>query len=249
MLMLGGIKSRPDPRDYPYTPRRAGLLGLAPPRQIDRSGALPPCWNQGPIGSCEAHAGAAKLWELYPGYQASRLALYYTGRKLEGRIGQEGMETRDTMKVLQAGVIPESAWPYDLSKVDAPPPSESERRFIGSYARIQGESDLIDHLAHDGCVVLSFNVPDSFMANGTFIPATLQGAGWHCVLAVGYDLDHDTGPSIFVRNSWGDQWGPVGNGHFWMPIAWAVGTDTGDDMWTPHYAPPGTVAGVVIEPA
>ena len=37
-MKLGGIKSRPDDRDYLYTPRRAGLLGLAPPRQIDRSG-------------------------------------------------------------------------------------------------------------------------------------------------------------------------------------------------------------------
>ena len=105
---------------------------------------------------------SGEVVELYPGCQASRLAIYYTGRKLEGRIGQEGMETRDTMKVLQAGVIPESAWPYDLSKVDVPPPSESERRIIGSYARIQGESNLIDHLAHDGCVVLNFNVPDKF---------------------------------------------------------------------------------------
>ena len=52
-----------------------------------------------------------------------------------------------------------------------------------------------------------------------------------------------------MRNSWGDQWGPLGNGYFWMPISWAVGTNTGDDMWTPHYAPPGTVAGVPIEAA
>lgn len=239
--MFGGKKSRPDDRDFPYQPRRAGLLGLPPPSRIDRSGALPRL-NQAYLNACAANAGAAKMAELYPGYVASRLAIWYAGRRLEGTLGENvGMETRDLMKVLQAGVPAEDVWPYDVARADDPPPASSDIRMIGSYSRITGESDLIDHLAHDGSVILSFSVPSTFAADGTFPDQPGASEGWHCVVAAGYDFDHR---ALWCANWWGASWG-IG-GYFWMPIGWAVGDATGNDMWAAHLAPPGTVAGVNV---
>lgn len=244
-MRCGSRKSRPDPRDLVYRSRRAGLLNLPPPPRIDRSGAMPVVWDQGDLGSCEAHAGAAKLYELFPGFIGSRLAIYYRGRQLEHDVkSDDGMETRDLMKVLQAGTIAETLWPYDVAKFADAPPASSEMRLVGSYSRITSKRDLIDHLAHDGAVVLSFGVPSTFMDNGTF-PATADTSeGWHCVLAVGYDLARD---ALFVRNSWGPGWGT--HGYFWMPIAWAVSDETGGDMWAAHAADASTVAGVTLQGA
>lgn len=236
MRVFGSRKSKDDSRDLPYVSRRAGLLDLPPPSRIDRSGALPPCWDQGTLSSCEAHAGAGKLYELYPGFTGSRLAIYFKGRSIEGTLTTDaGMETRDLMKVLQAGVIPESEWPYDQSRFTEAPPPFSDVRIIGAYSRISGRDDLIDHLAHDGCVVLSFCVPSGF-------PTFDSGSqDWHCVLAVGYDLPRD---ALWVRNSWGPTWNK--SGYFWMPIPWTVAPETGDDMWAAQVAPAGTVAGVSV---
>lgn len=246
-MIISGRKSSPDSRDYPYVSRRAGILNVPPPRQVDRSGSLPPAYDQGPMPTCESNAGATKLAELYPGFQASRLAIHYAGRRLENTLRQNvGIETRDLLKVLQAGVIAEAEWPYDILSIDAAPPPGSDRRMIGTYQRIATKSDLIDHLAHDGCVVLSFNVPGQFMADGTF-PTVGQGwdsEGWHCVVGAGYDLDRD---AVFCRNSWGPDWGI--RGYFWLPFSWALDDATGADIWSATLAPPGTVAGVTLEAA
>jgi len=245
--VIFGLKSAPDDRDFPYRSRRPGVLGLPPPRQIDRSGALPPVWDQGPEGSCTAQAGMAKLYELYPGFVGSRLAAWWVARKFEGTLGQNvGVETRTMLKVLQAGVIPEEVWAYDLVHANDAPPPVSDRRFIGSYSRLRGAAALIDHLAHDGSVIFSIDLPDSFMEDGTF-PDTLERHDrWHEVLAVGYDLDLG---DLLVRNSWGEAWGPMGNGHFWCPITWATDAMVGDDLWSASAAPAGTVAGVLLEAA
>lgn len=263
---LGGKRSVHDSRDHRYAGGVRSLLNPAPPLRIDRRADLPPVWQQGGLGSCEGHGGAGRLVEMYPGFMPSRLAIYFAGRVMEGTTDQDvGMQTRDLMKVLQAGVISEDLWPYDESRFKDHPPVGGGRN-IGAYSRLEGENEVVDFLWREGSVVLSFEVPKVFdsdaVAGSGVMP--LGGddnmIGGHCVLAVGYDLDFRAGPNfvgfpwkadqvedsmLLCRNSWGADWGL--KGYFWLPMSWAVDPNTGNDTWAAYRAPDGPqVAGIPI---
>lgn len=251
---LGSLISPEDSRDYEYAPQlRRALLSTPPPSRVDRRANFPAVWDQGAIGSCEGHAGAAKLAELYPGYMASRLAIYYFGRKLMGTIDRDsGMYTRDLMKVLQRGVVNEIEWPYDIARWRELPPMLGETNSIARYSRLRKRDELIDYLANEGAAVFSFQVPKYFDGPGMrsgIVPTSEIGTnliGAHCVIAVGYDLNFTASidfrkanlpasdvdnEMVLVRNSWGSTWGM--NGHFWLPLS-AVLAD--DDAWAVHPA-------------
>lgn len=236
-MIISGRKSSPDPRDFEYRPR-----ALPPrPAQVHREWMTP--LDQGPVGTCEANAGAAYMKWLYPDFVASRLAIHYAGRKMEGTLGKdEGIETRDLMKVLQAGVISENVWSYDLSKIEDDPPRDFPVKMIGTYNRIRGAEDLLDHLAFIGPVILAFNCPTAFSWEVDWPdPNNFESKGWHCVTGV----DYPNFDRIRCMNSWGPAWNQ--RGFFTMPITWAVQSTTGDDIWAATMAPRGTVAGVPIE--
>lgn len=249
---LGSLLSPEDRRDHAYAPKLRRGITTTPPSRVDRRATFPEVWDQGPIGSCEGHAGAAKMAELYPGYLPSRLAIYYYGRKLMGDTSKDsGMYTRDLMKVLQRGVIAEHEWPYDISRWRDEPPALGEVNGIASYSRLRGTEEMIDCIAKTGGMIFSFQVPRYFDSNEMRVKGVIPSSqartsllGAHCVIAVGYDLNfknsHDFAASqlapfevedemVLVRNSWGVMWGL--NGHYWMPLS-AVLAD--DDAWAVH---------------
>lgn len=267
---LGGKISMVDTRDHLYPAKLTrGLLEVPPPVRMSRKANFPPCWNQTSLGACTAHAGAARLWELYPGFMASRLAAYYSGRWIEGSINSDsGVYTRDLMKVLQAGVIAEEAWAYDINQYQSAPPTDYqiERRGITSYSRLQTRDELVDFIANEGSVIFTFQVPSYFDANfiaqtGVFMspsgkPTIIAG---HCVDAIGYDLDFRNSADFamlgvqadlvedemaLVRNSWGQDWAL--DGYFWMPISYLLHPTYGNDAWATHQAPAASVGSVPI---
>lgn len=234
---LGARRSRPKAGDARYV-RKVGLMGAAvPPPSMDLHALLPPCFDQGPSGSCGPNSGAGLAAFLWPGFMASRLAWYYWVRVLEGDPDvDEGVETRDVLRILATiGAAPEDDWPFDLARLKQAPPETLKAlaagRRISSLPRLRGASDMIDCLAQGHPFLLGFEVPswmdDDWIATSGILTLPPPGRGrsslgGHDVLAVGYDLNFRSNPDflssgcdpalvedemLLIRNSWGTAWG------------------------------------------
>ena len=99
------------------------------PTNVDLRKFCTPVEQQGPIGSCTAHAGVS-LIEYYENRNfgsytpASRLFLYKVTRNYMHQVGDTGANPRSTMAAMVLfGTPPESHWPYDSGKFDEEPPA------------------------------------------------------------------------------------------------------------------------------
>ncbi len=115
---MGWKPQRPDYRDlraiFP-----SALTATLPPKNSRFADGFPPIWDQGPQGSCTAHAilrassfAAAKAKE--PADMLSRAMLYYDEREIEGTVATDsGAAIRDGIKsMVDKGACLESLWPY-----------------------------------------------------------------------------------------------------------------------------------------
>lgn len=220
--------------DVAYRPKIARMEAQIPP-SVNLVDKLPACWDQGQLGSCTGHGTIGGVVFLNPENMYSRLEAYYNGRKIEGDVDQDGgAQIADVVTgLIDTGVAIEADWPYDPSTFAHPPKGlkKDAKLKIVNPARVADLDDLKSCLAEGFPVIIGFSVYDNFespeMAKTGIL--TMPGPndellGGHCVLVIGYD---ETTQQVFVRNSWGTDWGLAGN--FYMPYTYF--NTLVSDMW------------------
>ncbi len=176
---------------------------------------------------------------------ASRLFLYKTTRNLMGEAGDTGAFLRTTMQSMALfGVPPEDYWPYDEEKFDEEPTSFcysfAQNYQALTYYRLDPPGTDADELLTtikeyiDGGLPAMFgfsvysSIDHASVAETGEIPFPADSErqeGGHAIVALGYDDNkvikhpYDSSRSskgaIFIRNSWGTEWGQDGYG--WLP--------------------------------
>jgi C1A family cysteine protease len=241
MRKYGWTRDTHDHRDHVYTLNES----IAHPTKVDRLGLGNRIEDQGSLGSCTGNSStsALEIVTKYPG-QLSRLMAYYEGRNIEGTVFEDvGCMIRDVIRGIQMyGVCNEELHPYDIGTFTNAPSEQALADAknilpkVKAYQRLTSLNDLKNALAQGIPVVFGFSVPVYFegpeVAKTGWVRVPNESdqlVGGHAVTAVGYD---DTAPTpfVWVRNSWGPQWGI--EGYFQMDQKWF--TDPRrlvDDMW------------------
>lgn len=239
----GWRRSHLDKRNRKFVRTPAAL-----PPSVDWTSSLPPCYDQGNLGSCTANAIAGALQFLQasqkePLVMPSRLFIYYNERVIEGTVGSDaGAELMDGIKTINSqGVCPESEWPYaddGQSFLIQPGPNcyaDASKETLLQYLSV--DNTVLDDLKAalvKGPVVGGFSVYDSFesdaVAQSGVVPMpnlsieSVQGG--HAILVVGYD---DATQLFKVRNSWSPSWGM--GGYFTVPFSYFTDGDLASDFW------------------
>lgn len=238
---------RPDIADH--RDRYAALPEKALPKTVSKIGATGKKANriedQGNLGSCTGNASTSAL-EIVLGLktQLSRLMAYYNAREIDGSINEDsGAYIRDAVKgLMKVGVSSEDVWPYIIRKFQMKPSAEAyvqaaelvERLQGYEYARVTSLAQMKAALAQRLPVIFGFVVTEGFedLPKSGFLglPSDYDHVlGGHAVTAVGYS-DKAKVPYIWVRNSYGSDWGL--GGYFKMDQRWF--TDRRrlvDDLW------------------
>ncbi len=239
--------SPPDSRDKIADP--SGLTVLP---EVDlRHGPMPLVYDQGQLGSCTANAVCAALQydlslDLAPkkARRRSRLDLYYGERSLEGSLGEgdTGAIGRDGFKYAQqTGVLLETAWPYDITTYEGPPPAGRRHKLTKPYALVpQTETAIKAALSNQQLVAFGFTVYPSFESGATASDGVVSmptrtdlsegSIGGHEMTIVGYDMTGAYPGHALVRNSWGSGWG-IG-GYCLFPWAYLLDASLASDHRT-----------------
>ena len=207
------------------------------------------------LGSCTAQAVISLVEYLLRDksegahFDFSRLFLYKVTRKSLGWTGDRGAFVRETIKAMALfGVPPERYWPYVIDRFDHEPEAfhyAFAQNFKAlEYVRLDAPKlapgevlvQVKRMLAGRFPVVFGFPVYSS-LSYAADIPTRQPGdvlRGGHCVLAVGYDDQHETPngtivPSLIIQNSWGSEWGEGGFGY--LPYEYVL-RGLALDFWT-----------------
>ena len=244
---LGGWRrDTPDHRDQRYM---AIAPAMALPPRGDTSQFDSPVEDQGPIGSCTAHAATSGMEVLYPKLlakpapQLSRLFIYYMARTVYEQVApgdDSGCEIRNVIKCLaKYGTCMETLWPYTNPEqqfaVAPPTPCQQDalNHQVLTYYRLTGLRQIQQCLASGYPVIGGFSVPESAMDEHVaqdgivhFPQPNEAFVGGHAVLFVGYD---NTTRLVKFKNSWGSAWGQKGYG--FLPYDFFT-DELADDFWT-----------------
>lgn len=243
-----GWKVQPkDSRDYMYklvAPTKLKAL----PRRVDLRtyGYLPAIKNQGPYGSCVAHATASSIEYLEAKNNearvpVSRAEIYWYARMLEGTQNEDsGCYIRDAFIALNRyGVAPEVSWPYTQTNIYNGPslPVEALNRKVIEYRLIPDSNraaGIKQALNEGNVVVFGIAVYESFESLNAsrtgIIPFPNRSKerlyGGHCIYIIGYDMDKK---HYICCNSWGDDWGD--KGYFYLPLTYVYSRILSGDFW------------------
>lgn len=242
---LSGYRPDPhDPRDILFsTFLTEGRAVTSTGPVVDLRPMCSPVENQLQVGSCVGNAvvgGLELLENLRHGkyVDLSRLFTYYNARAAIQETEQDaGSNIRDAMASLSAlGVCEEVDWPYDPDKVLIRPSWSAYRKAfahkIDKYYRItgtgQGRIDQIESALRSGApVAFGADVYEPFFYYKSG-PCAMPGGrllGGHAMLIVGFDSDRRV---LFVRNSWGKNWGV--DGYCEMPYDYLDAANA-NDFW------------------
>lgn len=228
----------------------AGALKAPASSAVDLRQWCSPIENQGPIGSCTAHAGVGLLeyYELRAmgkHVDASRLFLYKATRNLMKMTGDTGAFLRTTMGAMVLfGVPPEEYWPYDVAAFDKEP-TPFCYAFAQNYQAIQYVRLDVHRTAKDTVLgrvkafvaaglpaVFGFSVYSSFeqAEQDGCIPYPGEGekiVGGHAVMAVGYDN------ALEIANKSGDDKQKT-KGALLIRNSWGKGWGDAGYGWLPY---------------
>ncbi|MGQ0615111.1 MAG: C1 family peptidase [Planctomycetaceae bacterium] len=241
------LRDKHDPRDLRHVPRAPAPL----PPSLDIRSEPWPVWDQGNLESCTAHALCAALQFIVrrqrrdPGFDPSRLFLYYNERAREGTLDRNAPVTmRDGIKaVARNGACREELWPYiETRYADKPDPpcywKANEHRAVGYAAVTQQRQAMRACLAEGFPFTIGIDLYSSYEGMETKrtgmipVPDLKRDVflGGHALLVVGYDSKL----GYIVRNSFGPSWGRDGYG--WLPFAFAEDSDLAHSLWTLRFA-------------
>jgi hypothetical protein len=226
----GAVPDTYDPEDEKYQYAKVLAPG-ARPDHVDLEVPGERIWDQGQLGSCWENACAAEISDIQPGFELSRLWLYYKARVQMGhgaRLQDSGTASRPALSVLlHQGVPPESEYPYsdDPETFLKSPPrkvnTDAHKEVIEAYRRIVGLNALWDVLGTKRTCMIGIYVYEGFesddAANTGKIPLpglTEAPIGAHEVQAKGLHWTGKPDTSLIkFRNSWHNDWGDRGYGY------------------------------------
>lgn len=242
MPSYGCIPDKPDDRDHKFKAAAPVVDDLVLPNAHDLTAMFPPVMDQGPYGSCTAHAvTAAYRYNLInndlPDLPLSRAQLYWDSGILEGNTGDVGRQIRDVVKSLATkGVAREELWGYD--KIGQAPPSEiyldAANQVALEYQRVAVDRESINTTMYIGHpLIVGVDVYSAFesdeVAETGIVPMPKFGQtpiSAHSVLVGAFDLAWDT-----FQNSWNTWWGLPGKKGFGkFPRGYLE--KCGSDFWT-----------------
>jgi C1A family cysteine protease len=256
---LGMVPDEVDNRDFTYDV----IEGLTSYEFVDlaKHDAMPPVWNQGPLGSCTAHGTlCCFLWaSAVAGVNdpmLSRLQLYYNTRVIEGTVSEDsGAQIRDAIKATTKGIAPETDWPYDTSKFAETPPQtavkDAKDNLALEYRRVHKTTSAIQSCLSEGYPVdIGVTLYESFESEEAlfsgYVPMPSDGEqvlGGHCMAIVGIGTGNDwhkdgqflkanlNATKKYVKVR--NSWGTdvYEKGYLLMPVEYVTG-HLGRDYWT-----------------
>jgi C1A family cysteine protease len=211
------------------------------PISVDLRNKLPPCYDQGELGSCTANALCASFQYEDPSFFGSRLFVYYNERNMEGTVSQDvGATLIDGITTLeQYGVCSEHDWPYVITNFAQAPPQKcytnaAQHHVISATNILNNTFSMKQCLAEGYPFVVgiqlfeAFESPQVAMTGIVPIPniQTDNCIGGHAVLVCGYN---DAKQVWIVRNSWGTRWGD--HGYFYLPYPYLLNSNLCSDLW------------------
>lgn len=196
-------------------------------RKVSLQTYLGPVFDQGDVETCLSNAGVMlHRYEQQVDHpddkprDASRLDLHWEAHRFQNSINLAGgVRPRSVVHtLLKRGLIPESEWQYDVTKIAVSPPNTfTIRDKASAYYRLDTRDlDEIEACLCAGHPVLALiSLYQSFITawmNGGHIPVPSRTdvfVGYHGILLGGFDRDRAV---VDFPNSWGPNGGNMGWG-------------------------------------
>ena len=237
-------KDKQDLRDYQYRKLADQIPTLETVHDSDLTGAFPPVWDQGKLGSCQSFAiDAIDAYIRRYSFTPSHLFEYYNVRSIEGTTDQDsGGSLRDTCSALaKFGVCEDVFWPYNRNRLTQKPPksaydnANADNDRIYDYYRVNDIDEIRHALSNGHPPLIGIDVYENMETHKTMDTGVIplpggENLGGHALVIVGH---HDSDmPSckasnfvwikrptgyVKIRNSWGNGIGLGGSGYFLCP--------------------------------